>query len=304
MIRSKDFRLVSASGSEIPWYTPVDKGVAIVVPNIARGDSVKALVSTSIRTIKYEKDRQRYPNPSFNEKITSSRIPLPRSSPTLDPVSDVSSDNANVVPASTPAWLLSVTSSSSNPPSEPSPPRPSLLSGLIPNASSVQANLESRSPSLGDSAGHDFSRTEDSQTVPAHPVEIVPSIVPSPRKRTKAAWDERVPGLVTITQTKTVSQQPSGAIPAKGRSIKAGRGKGHELKIITKLGKNASQPESLVCRMIGKKIPRSGHGRVVTPSRDSLNSRAKRLRGVKGRKLPQDGKENWQVGKGMVDSAF
>ncbi|KAE9406876.1 hypothetical protein BT96DRAFT_987142 [Gymnopus androsaceus JB14] len=271
MVRFNDYRLVTASGLEIPWYIPTDRGV-VVVPAIARGTSVKASASTSIRTIKYEKDRQRYPNSSVSENTTPSRIPVPKS-PTLAPGAEVFTGTPDAIVAAASALIspAHILSSSSIETSEMS--SPSSLSEADPNLSSTQAILESRSSSLvgshgakpSDGASEGRDQSQGVEIVPAAgPVEPAPSVEvmsnPSPKIRKQSAWDERMPGLVTVGQVKTVSEQHSGAGTVKTRASTNNHGRRRGLRVITNLGDSENDAQ-LPYRATVKRIPRSGHGR-------------------------------------------
>ncbi|KAF9072384.1 hypothetical protein BDP27DRAFT_1445642 [Rhodocollybia butyracea] len=106
VVRPQDYRLVSDTGADISWYNPPNRGVAVIVPAIARGTPVKA-ASTSIKSSRYPKHRQPHPiaNPPSIGPSTPSNIPAVKFLSTLHR----SSHSSNTVVAGSPSQTPNIT---------------------------------------------------------------------------------------------------------------------------------------------------------------------------------------------------
>ncbi|KAJ3746300.1 hypothetical protein DFH05DRAFT_1458620 [Lentinula detonsa] len=257
-----DFRLVSHSGLQVPWYKPADKASAIIVPAIARNASVKTLQTISIKPIRSE----RYPDNDFVLKANSAPSKIQVAMSPTDAVSY----------------------SSAQPPlTAPNPDEP---------ISPSQVDFESCSPR----SGH-WSRAEpDSETSSSNAskrLDVAPAfnaatVTQNPRvKTTTIPWEERVPGLVTVSvlhidsQSSDTRSQLSITKTEKGKSLRQRR----ELKLVTNL-RRTSEPQTHRLRNI-KKLPfGQASGKTVNKTMQSTPGRVNaRLQATKNR---GDGKEN------------
>ncbi|KAJ3719663.1 hypothetical protein DFJ43DRAFT_1096736 [Lentinula guzmanii] len=256
-----DFRLVSHSGLEVPWYKPADK--------------TSAIIPISIKPIRSE----RYPDDDFVLRANSapSKIQV-----AMSPTNAVSYSSAQPP----------LTAPNADEPISPS-----------------QVDFESCSPR----SGH-WSRAEpDSETSSSNAskrLDVAPALnaatVPQNLrvKTTAIPWEERVPGLVTVSvlhidsQNSDTRSQLSLTKTEKGKSLRQRR----ELKLVTNLRKT-SEPQTHRLRNIKKQPFGQASGKTVHKTMQSTPGRVNaRLQATKNRK---DGKENVpSIGAAFQDTVY
>ncbi|KAJ3991905.1 hypothetical protein F5050DRAFT_1812023 [Lentinula boryana] len=260
-----DFRLVSHSGLEVPWYKPADKASAIIVPAIARNAFVKTLQTKSIKAIRSE----RYPDVDFVLRANSAPSKIQIAMSPANPVSY----------------------SSTQPPlTAPNPDEP-----IFPS----QVELESSSPRSGHwsraEPNSETSSSNASKRLDVAPAPSATTLTQNLRVKTRVIpWEERVPGLVTVSllhidsQNSNTRSQLSVTKTEKGKNL----GQRRELKLVTNLRKT-SEPLTHRLRNI-KKLPfGQASGKTVNKARQSTPGRVNaRIRATKNRMLTTNGKEN------------
>ncbi|KAJ3856524.1 hypothetical protein EV368DRAFT_78613 [Lentinula lateritia] len=266
---SGDSRLLSDNGLGIPWYKPADKESAIIVPAIARGASMKSLVSTSITSTASKRVPNADPDSVANTNLNPKNI-LPIAKPsTCNQTSETEQPVLATPNSSEPMTYFAQVNSES--PSSLNSCHPAQLSISIP---------------VSEANGSNFNK--DLDIVSTQSVELA---LNAKTRAIPSDWEERVPGLVTVSPPPAWSEisekeSTSSVTPTKkGSNLGTHKGQRPELKVVT------NRPIELhECHRSDLKDPSRG-----------LNAR---LRASRKRKLTPDGKENVPVNIGSTDAAF
>ncbi|KIK55676.1 hypothetical protein GYMLUDRAFT_834733 [Collybiopsis luxurians FD-317 M1] len=290
VLHPPDFRFVSDSGLEIPWYSPANKKGTPIVPTIACAISTRETASTAMHPTKSTQDHQKALKPSASPP---SKIPVSKTSFSLSQSSH-SSPSVALTSNSTVQSALPCIS-----------PAPSSMPKLEAGSCSSKS-VQPEHDALMSSELKVPASTVDVTTGPAsEPVNTLPGPDSSSHAtassnftskiRPKIAWEDRVPGLVTILPlTKGSSENCTRSKVEKEQSGHRRRG---ELKVVTNLPENNSHSE-LAYLMNTRRGPHpepgSGPGTVGKNSiKASGGGKAGgKYREIGGRKFTPDGKEN------------
>ncbi|KAJ3866141.1 hypothetical protein EV359DRAFT_79849 [Lentinula novae-zelandiae] len=284
---SGDSRLLSDNGLGIPWYKPADKESVIIVPAIARGASMKSLGSTSITSTGSERAPNADPDSMANTNVAPRNISIAKPSicnqTSAEPDVTVVSHSQVVQPvlatpnSSEPMTYFAQVNSES--PSSPSTCHPAELTISIPVSEVDRSNPN-----------------KDLDVVSTQSVELALNMKSHQNRsmKTKAIpsnWEERVPGLVTVSPLPAYSEisekksKSSVTTTKKGSNLGTHKGPRHELKVVT------NRPIEL-------------HGCHRSDVENFSRGLSARLRASRNRKLTPDGKENVLVSTGSTNAAF
>ncbi|KAJ3776835.1 hypothetical protein EV361DRAFT_946765 [Lentinula raphanica] len=261
-----DCRLVSHSRVDIPWYKPEDKAAVIIAPAIARSTSSKASGTTSVKSLNSE----RYPDVDHSPVVSAD--PAPSKSPVvLSPTDHAISSS----PIQSPLAQA--------PPTDEPTLSPQPNTGLSSATSSSSQRAESSSPIS------DVAPSPTNTTVTQN----------SRLKASSIPWEDRVPGLVTVSPI-SHSRSPASAAARTGtmKNINNTRqGPRRELKLVTNLQgmQQVGKPSN-----VEKSSLRQTSGNSVNKAVLSTTGVNARFRETRNKKSTPNGKENVPI----VGAAF